>query len=209
MAALAAGDTAHCDVRERRRRRRSSRAAGSRGGRAPQWASSGRATCKRLVDRLGQTLDVRASLGAPAAPPARGASDDAVAPATCALTDASGTSLPIVVAQVEGGARREPRADRPDDPLRRARVDRARAASSRSSSRGASGGPIAELAAEARKVASGEARPLRVRGAGRDRRARAGVRHDARGPRRRRAGASPRRAASRRGARSRGASPTR
>jgi signal transduction histidine kinase len=112
-----------------------------------------------LVERLGNTIDARVSLGAPPPP-----SED-VALATCSVRDASGASLPLVVVK----------------PARElvenlARIDRTILFTGLAFTGAALviavllarslGRPIAELAAEARKVASGEARPLRVRGGG-------------------------------------------
>jgi signal transduction histidine kinase len=112
-----------------------------------------------IASRLGKTIDARVTLGTSPA-----ASGD-VAQASCALTDSTGTTLPIVVSK--------PKRELVDN---LGRIDQTvvlawlafTAASlvvavllARSLGR-----PIAELAAEARKVARGEAQPLRVRGAG-------------------------------------------
>jgi signal transduction histidine kinase len=162
VAALAAGDTAHATLRTKAppalvERCRKSGAGGHR------MVLIGARHLQGLVDRLGQTLDVRASLGAP--PPAHGAADDTLATATCALTDASGTSLAIAIAK--------PKSELVET---LARIDQTILYAGLMSTGLALvlavlfarslGRPIAELASEARKVASGQARPLRVRGAG-------------------------------------------
>jgi two-component system, NtrC family, nitrogen regulation sensor histidine kinase NtrY len=112
-----------------------------------------------VVDRLGRTLDVRAALGPPAV------ASPNVAEASCELTDVAGTSLRVVI-------------DKPRTELveNLARIDHTVLYAALTSAGVALllavllarnlGRPIAELAAEARKVASGQARPLRVRGAG-------------------------------------------
>jgi signal transduction histidine kinase len=112
-----------------------------------------------LVERLGNTIDARVSLGV--SPPPRGD----VALATCSLSDSSGTSLPIaVVKQTRELVENLARIDRTIQFTGLAFTGAALVIAvllARSLGR-----PIAELAAEARKVASGEARPLRVRGGG-------------------------------------------
>jgi nitrogen fixation/metabolism regulation signal transduction histidine kinase len=111
------------------------------------------------VERLGNTVDARVTLGAPA-----GASED-VAQASCTLKDAAGASVPVVAVK--------PKRELFDN---LARID-ATILYTGLAFTGAAlvvavllarslGRPIAELAGEARKVASGEARPLRVRGGG-------------------------------------------
>ena len=112
-----------------------------------------------VVDRLGKTLDTAVTLGDP--PPA---SSD-VAQASCALLDASGASAVVVVSKSKAALVQTLE-----------RIDQTTAYAALAATAVALllavllarnlGGPIAELAAEARKVASGEARPLRVRGAG-------------------------------------------
>ena len=129
-----------------------------------------------VVERLSHTIDAQVTLdAAPAARPD-------VAQASCALKDASGASIPIVVSK----------STRERD-VNLARIDQTVIYAGLASTGVAlvialllARGPvrrIQELAAEARKVASGEARPVRVRGERRDRRAGAVVRQDARGPR--------------------------
>jgi two-component system, NtrC family, nitrogen regulation sensor histidine kinase NtrY len=112
-----------------------------------------------LMERLGNTIDATVTLGAP--PPAR--SD--VAQGSCTLADASGAGIPVVVS-------------RPTKELVETltRIDQTVFFAALASTVVALlvavllarslGRPIAELASEARKVASGEARPLAARGAG-------------------------------------------
>jgi two-component system nitrogen regulation sensor histidine kinase NtrY len=112
-----------------------------------------------VVERLGKTLDTGVTLGDP--PPA---SSD-VAQASCALRDASGASAVVVVSKSKAELLRN-----------LARIDQTTVYAGLAATAVALllavllarslGGPLAELAAEARKVASGEARPLRARGAG-------------------------------------------
>jgi signal transduction histidine kinase len=111
-----------------------------------------------MITRLANTVDAKVSLGeAPA--------DDDAAQATCTLRDSAGTSLAIAVSK--------PKKELVEN---LARIDHAVLVAGLASMGVALvlavllarnlGRPIAELAAESRKVASGEARPLRVRGAG-------------------------------------------
>ncbi|MGD0675967.1 MAG: ATP-binding protein [Polyangiaceae bacterium] len=112
-----------------------------------------------VVTRLERTLDVRVTLGSPTPP-----TPDRVE-ATCQLRDAAGRSLGIVV-------------DKPKTELveNLRRIDQTVLWAGMSSVGLALvlavllarsiGRPIAELAAEALKVANGQARPLRVKGAG-------------------------------------------
>jgi signal transduction histidine kinase len=118
-----------------------------------------------VIERLGKTIDVRVTLGDPPAP-----SVD-VAQATCTLSASadSGGSAGATVQVSVSKSKAELAASL-------ARIDRTTIYAALASSGIALllavllarslGGPIAELAAEARKVASGEARPLRVRGSG-------------------------------------------
>ncbi|MEO8796609.1 MAG: ATP-binding protein [Polyangiaceae bacterium] len=110
-----------------------------------------------LLKRLGKTAGVDVSLGnAPANTPG-------IAQASCAIKDGAGTQLPITVGKSKASL---------DDELRR--IDRAVLLSTLAAIVGALfvalilsrrlGRPIAELAVEARKVAKGEARAVRVRG---------------------------------------------
>jgi signal transduction histidine kinase len=111
-----------------------------------------------MIARLGNTVAAKVTLGMPTP-------DEDAAQATCELRDAAGITLPITVSK-------------PKDELVQnlARIDRAVLFAGLASMGVALvlavllarnlGRPIAELASEARKVATGEARPLRVRGAG-------------------------------------------
>ncbi len=158
VARALAGDTAHYSVRTAPRPALVSRcrkAAG--GGRAVGLI--GARLLEPVLERLGNTLDAKVSMGAtvPGLP--------AVAQASCSLADASGTQLPMVVSKstrtlVENLAR-----------IDQTVIDAGLVAV------GSAflvalllawnlGRPIAQLAAETRKVASGQARPLRVRGSG-------------------------------------------
>jgi two-component system nitrogen regulation sensor histidine kinase NtrY len=110
-----------------------------------------------VIERLGTTIDVSVSLGVPPAP-----SDD-VAQASCTLGAGANARVTVSKSKAELSSNL-------------ARIDRTTIYAALASMAVAFllavllarslGGPIAELAAEARKVASGEARPLRVRGAG-------------------------------------------
>jgi two-component system nitrogen regulation sensor histidine kinase NtrY len=112
-----------------------------------------------VVERLGKTVDVKVTLGGP---PVEGRG---VAQHSCPLTDAAGTSISITVSK-------------PKDELfgTLARVDQTVIAAGLAAAILALvlavavaryiRGPIAELAVEARKVVSGQARPLRVQGTG-------------------------------------------
>jgi len=113
----------------------------------------------KLIERLSDTIDAQVTLGA--APAARAD----VAQAPCSLVDASGASLALVVSK--------PKKELVEN---LARIDQTVIYAGLASTAVAlvialllARGPvrrIQELAAEARKVASGEARPVRVRGAG-------------------------------------------
>ena len=112
-----------------------------------------------VIERLAKTIDASVTIG----DPPRASGD--VALASCTLSDAAGARVPIVVSKSKA-----PLA------LSLARVDQTTIYAGLASTLVALllavllarslGRPIAELAAEARKVASGEARPLSVRGAG-------------------------------------------
>jgi two-component system nitrogen regulation sensor histidine kinase NtrY len=112
-----------------------------------------------VIDRLGKTIDARVTFGDP--PPGQGD----VAEAHCALSDVAGSRIPITVSKSNAELAHN-----------LARIDRTTVYAGLASTGIALllavllarslGRPIAELAAEARKVARGEARPLRVRGAG-------------------------------------------
>jgi len=112
-----------------------------------------------VVERLGVTIDARVTLGTP--PPTQAS----VAQASCPLRDATGTTLPVVVSK--------PRKELLEN---LARIDQTVIYAGLASTGVALllavllarnlGRPLSELATEARKVATGEARPLRVRGGG-------------------------------------------
>jgi signal transduction histidine kinase len=112
-----------------------------------------------VVERLGKTLDTGVTIGEP--PPA---SMD-VAQASCVLRDASGASAVVVVSKSKAELLRS-----------LARIDETTVYAGLAATAVALllaillarslGRPIAELATEARKVASGEARPLHGRGSG-------------------------------------------
>ncbi len=112
-----------------------------------------------VVERLGKTLDTGVTLGDP--PPA----SSNVAQASCTLRDASGASAVVVVSKSKAELFRS-----------LARIDETTVYAGLAATAVALllavllarslGRPIAELATEARKVASGEARPLRGRGSG-------------------------------------------
>jgi signal transduction histidine kinase len=115
-----------------------------------------------LIDRLGNTIDATVTLGAP---PPRALDDGAQWSWSCTLTDASGAGVPMVVSK--------PKKQLVEN---LARIDQTVLYAALASTGAALllavllarslGRPIAELASEARKVASGQARPPRVRGAG-------------------------------------------
>lgn len=112
-----------------------------------------------LIERLGNTVDARVTLGTPAVAPGD------VAQAACALSDGAGARIPIVATK--------PKRELVEN---LARIDTTILYTGLAFTGAALvvavllarslGRPIAELAAEARKVASGEARPLPVRGGG-------------------------------------------
>jgi two-component system, NtrC family, nitrogen regulation sensor histidine kinase NtrY len=124
-----------------------------------------------VIERLGKTIDVRVTLGDPPAPAAD------VAQATCTL-NAGADSGADSGAGAGAAAKMQVSVSKSKAELAAslARIDRTTIYAALASSGLALllavllarslGGPIAELAAEARKVASGEARPLRVRGSG-------------------------------------------
>jgi signal transduction histidine kinase len=114
-----------------------------------------------VIERLGKTIDATVTIGTP---PAAAESGD-VARASCTLADAAGATLPIVVSKPKAALA-----------ANLARIDQTTLYAGLASTGIALllavllarslGGPIARLAGEARKVASGEARPLPVRGTG-------------------------------------------
>ena len=113
----------------------------------------------KLIERLSNTIDAQVTIGA--APPTK----PDVAQWACPLIDASGASIPLVVSK-----------SKKELVENLARIDQTVIYAGLASTGVAliialllARGPvrrIQELAAEARKVASGEARPVRVRGAG-------------------------------------------
>ncbi|HEX4448668.1 MAG TPA: ATP-binding protein, partial [Polyangiaceae bacterium] len=116
-----------------------------------------------VIERLGKTVDATVTLG-PALADAPPVPDD-VAQASCTLIDAAGTQVPIVVSKTK--AELAGNLARIDQTILYAGLMSAGIALLLAVLLARSlGAPIAELAAEARKVASGEARPLPVRGAG-------------------------------------------
>jgi two-component system, NtrC family, nitrogen regulation sensor histidine kinase NtrY len=119
-----------------------------------------------VIDRLGNTIDATVTLGtSPSDHAADVPSRDDVAQWSCPLTDALGARIPIVVSK--------PKKELVE---KLARIDQTILYAALASTGVALllavllarslGRPIAELASEARKVARGEARPLRVSGAG-------------------------------------------
>jgi len=161
IAALVAGDVAHFALRAPADPARAAVTTGCRTPGAGGIAVGlfGARLLGPVVERLGKTLDTAVTLGDP--PP--GASD--VAQASCALRDASGASAVVVVSKSKAELFHN-----------LARIDETTVYAALAATTVALllavllarslGGPIAELAAEARKVARGEARPLSVRGAG-------------------------------------------
>lgn len=113
-----------------------------------------------LAERLGKTLDVRATLDAQSP-----VAERALVQAQCALTDATGNTLRVAIAK-----------SKDELALELARIDHTVLFAGLTSAGVAlllavllarsMGRPISKLAAEARKVASGKARPLRARGGG-------------------------------------------
>jgi two-component system nitrogen regulation sensor histidine kinase NtrY len=109
-----------------------------------------------VIERLGKTIDARVTFGEPLPGQAQ---------ARCTLRDATGASVPIAVSKSNA-----------ELAYNLARIDRTTMVAALASTGIALllavllarslGRPIAELAAEARKVASGEARPLLVRSSG-------------------------------------------
>ncbi len=158
VAKLVAGDVAHFSLRTGQKP--------ALVARCRKAASNGRAVglvgtrvLEPVLDRLGATVGARVAIGTPAAP------RPDMAQASCKLADAGGTSVPLV-------------ATKPTKELLAmlARIDQT-VINTGLVAVGAAfvvalllawslGRPIAKLAAETRKVATGEARPLRVRGSG-------------------------------------------
>jgi two-component system nitrogen regulation sensor histidine kinase NtrY len=154
---LVAGDVSHFALRTSPEPALVSRCRkpGTNGG--PSVALVGARHLGPVVQRLSKTVDVKVTLGATSI------EVPDVAQRPCALTDAAGTSIPIVVSK-------------PKDELYKtlARVDQTMIVAGLAMTLLALAlavllaryirGPIAELAAEARKVVSGQARPLGARG---------------------------------------------
>jgi two-component system nitrogen regulation sensor histidine kinase NtrY len=161
VAALVGGDVAHFSLRT------SSDPAGvalttrcrKRGTGGAAVGLAGARHLGPVVERLGKTLDTDVTIGEPAPP-----SKD-VAQASCVLSDASGATAVVAVSKSKAELLRS-----------LARIDESTVYAALAATAVALllavllarslGRPIAELAAEARKVASGEARPLRGRGSG-------------------------------------------
>ena len=157
LAKLVGGDVTHFTLRGPPKPGLVSRCRKGTGSRAVGLV--GTRSLEKLVERLSNTVDAQVTLGA--APPAR----VDVAQAACAVSDASGASIPLVVSK----SKRELVENL-------TRIDQTVIYAGLASTGVAliialllARGPvrrIQELAAEARKVASGEARPVRVRGGG-------------------------------------------
>jgi two-component system nitrogen regulation sensor histidine kinase NtrY len=158
LAKLVGGDVAHYSLRDGPKPALLSRCRKQgTGGHAVGLAGARR--LEPVVERLGRTVAAQVALGTAPAP------RPDVAQATCALTDTAGTSIPVVVSK--------PTRDRD---VNLARIDQTVIYAGVASTGIAlvialllARGPvrrIQELAAEARKVASGEARPVRIRGGG-------------------------------------------
>jgi signal transduction histidine kinase len=160
IAALVTGDAAHFALRTAPKPALLSRCHKSTSATRSAVGLVGARRLEPVVERLGNTIDARVTWGTAATP-----SRDDAAQATCTLSDASGTSLPIVVSKpkrelVENLARI-------DQTVLYAGLASVGFAFVLAVLLGRSlGRPLAELASEARKVASGEARPLRVRSGG-------------------------------------------
>ncbi len=117
-----------------------------------------------VIERIGKTIDASVAFGVlgPASRPPEGRAD---ASASCVLADGAGVRVPVVVSRSQAELTRN-----------LARIDRTIVFAGLAATGVALilavllarslGRPIAELASEARKVASGTARPLRVRGPG-------------------------------------------
>jgi two-component system nitrogen regulation sensor histidine kinase NtrY len=158
LAKLVAGDAAHFALRGPPNPGLVSRCR-KQGTNARAVGLVGTRSLEKLIERLSNTIDAQVTLGA--APAAR----VDVAQAPCTLADASGASLPLVVSK-----------SKKELVENLARIDQTVIYAGLASTGVAlvialllARGPvrrIQELAAEARKVASGEARPVRVRGAG-------------------------------------------
>ena len=158
MVALVAGDVAHFALRMAPQPAVTSRCRKSGAG-GQAIALAGTRRLGPLVQRLGKTLDVQVALVTP--PTQR----EDVARANCMLIDTAGAKLPIFV--------EKPKTELVEN---LARIDH-NVLYAGFASMGVAlllavllarnlGRPISKLASEAQKVASGEARPLEVRGTG-------------------------------------------
>jgi signal transduction histidine kinase len=128
----------------------------------PAVALLGARRLEPLLDRLGKTVDARVSLGVTGAvpPPV----EDTVQ-ASCPLSDAKGQSVAVVVAKSKKELAEH--LARIDQTIAIAALAAAAVALGLAALFARSlGKPIADLAAEARKVVSGEARPLGHHGTG-------------------------------------------
>jgi signal transduction histidine kinase len=135
----------------------------SRAGRSV--ALVGARTLAPLASRIAKTLDVGVSLGDAKADAAEGSGTSDAASARCALTDATGASLAITVQKDKARLTSDLR--RIDETILVAVLVSTGLALLLAALLARSlGRPIEQLAKEASKVASGEARPLRVQGSG-------------------------------------------
>jgi len=158
LAKLVAGDVAHFAVRGPPKPGLVSRCR-KQGTNGRAVGLVGTRSLEKLIERLSNTIDAQVTIGA--APPAK----PDVAQWPCTLSDAAGASIPLVVSK--------PKRELVEN---LARIDQTVIYAGLASTGVAlvialllARGPvrrIQELAAEARKVASGEARPVRVRGGG-------------------------------------------
>ena len=111
-----------------------------------------------LLERLGKVLDVKVGIGSRASP-------EHSASAPCTFSDAAGNSIPVLVSKPKTQLYENLR--QIDQAVLGAAVLSAGAALILAILLGRSlGRPIGELAAEARKVATDQARPIKVRGSG-------------------------------------------
>ncbi len=114
-----------------------------------------------LLERFGKVLDVRVSMGAAALP----VPQEHTAVATCKFTDAGGVQMPLLVTKPKTQLYENLR--QVDQAVFTAVIVSAGVALVLAVVLARRiGRPIAELAGEARKVATDEARPIRVRGSG-------------------------------------------
>ena len=134
------------------------------GGRAVGFVGAHHIT--PLLDRLGKVLEMRVAIGAVPAPSASpDSTNEDAARASCEFVDASGNSVPILVSKSKKQLYVTLR--QVDQAVFGAVILSAGAALFLGILLGRSlGRPIGELAAEARKVATDQARPIKVRGSG-------------------------------------------